>query len=44
MIAFRQAHPVLSKEEFYKDAEIQWFARMGGHPTGSTRKNNSLPV
>ena len=32
MIAFRQAHPVLSKEEFYKDAEIQWFAPHGGTP------------
>jgi len=25
MIAFRHAHPVLSKEHFYTSAEIQWF-------------------
>jgi isoamylase len=25
MIAFRCAHPILSKEKFYTDAEIQWF-------------------
>jgi glycogen operon protein len=25
MIAFRRAHPVLSKEQFYTDAEIHWF-------------------
>ena len=30
MIAFRRAHPVLSKEQFYTDAEIQWFAPQGG--------------
>ena len=32
MIAFRQAHPILSKEQFYTDAEIQWFAPHGGLP------------
>ena len=25
MIAFRRAHPVLSKEQFYTDADIRWF-------------------
>ena len=25
MIAFRRAHPILSKEKFYTDAEIHWF-------------------
>ncbi len=25
MIAFRRAHPVLSKEQFYTEAEISWF-------------------
>jgi isoamylase len=25
MIAFRRAHPVLSKEQFYTDADIGWF-------------------
>ena len=32
MIAFRRAHPVLSKEQFYTDAEIQWFGPQGGLP------------
>jgi isoamylase len=30
MIAFRRAHPILSKEQFYTDAEIQWFGPQGG--------------
>ena len=32
MIAFRRAHPVLSKEQFYTDAGIQWFGPQGGSP------------
>ncbi|EKU96643.1 glycogen debranching enzyme GlgX [Leptolyngbya sp. PCC 7375] len=32
LIAFRQAHPVLSREAFYTDAEIQWFGPQGGLP------------
>ena len=32
MIAFRRAHPILSKEQFYTDAEIQWFGPQGGLP------------
>jgi glycogen operon protein len=32
MIAFRRAHPVLSKEQFYSDAEIRWFGAHGGLP------------
>ena len=32
MIAFRHAHPELSKEQFYTDAEIQWFSPQGGLP------------
>ena len=32
MIAFRRAHPVLSKEHFYTDAEIHWFGPQGGSP------------
>jgi isoamylase len=32
MIAFRHAHPILSKEQFYTDAEIQWFGPLGGLP------------
>jgi glycogen operon protein len=30
MIAFRSAHPILSKEQFYTDAEIHWFGPQGG--------------
>jgi glycogen operon protein len=29
MIAFRRAHPILSKAQFYTDAEVQWFAPQG---------------
>ena len=32
MIAFRSAHPILSKEQFYTDAEIRWFGPRGGLP------------
>jgi len=32
MIAFRRAHPILSKEQFYTDAEISWFGPQGGSP------------
>jgi glycogen operon protein len=32
MIAFRRAHPVLSKEQFYTDAEIRWLTPTGGVP------------
>jgi glycogen operon protein len=32
MIAFRSAHPVLSKEQFYTDVEIHWFGPRGGLP------------
>jgi isoamylase len=32
MIAFRRAHPILSKEQFYTDDEIQWFSPQGGSP------------
>lgn len=32
MVAFRHVHPVLSKEKFYSDSEIQWFAPQGGLP------------
>ncbi|MGA8262684.1 MAG: glycogen debranching protein GlgX [Arenicellales bacterium] len=32
MIAFRRAHPVLSKEEFYTEAEIQWYGPDGASP------------
>ncbi len=42
MIAFRRAHPILSKEQFYTDAEIHWFGPQGGR--GPTRRKSSLPV
>ena len=32
LIAFRGAHPILSKEQFYTDAEIEWFGPQGGLP------------
>jgi len=32
MIAFRRAHPILSKEQFYTDAEMSWFGPQGGLP------------
>lgn len=44
MIAFRRAHPVLSQEQFYTDAEIHWYGPQGGCPAGRTRKKNSSPV
>ncbi len=38
MIAFRCAHPVLSKEQFYRDSEIQWFSPQGGLPNWADPK------
>ncbi|MGA3268153.1 MAG: glycogen debranching protein GlgX [Verrucomicrobiota bacterium] len=38
MIAFRRAHPVLSKEQFYTDAEIHWFGPQGGLPKWTDSK------
>ncbi len=35
MIAFRSAHPVLSKEQFYAESEIHWFSPQGGLPNWS---------
>jgi len=32
MIAFRRAHPILSVEKFYADAEIHWFGPQGALP------------
>ncbi len=32
MIAFRRAHPILSQEHFYTDAEIHWFSPHGDLP------------
>lgn len=33
MIAFRRAHSVLRKEQFYRDTDIRWFGPRGGEPT-----------
>ncbi|MGA7983095.1 MAG: hypothetical protein WCA32_23075 [Chromatiaceae bacterium] len=38
MIAFRRAHPVLSREQFYTEAEIQWFGPQGGLPNWADPK------
>ena len=35
MIAFRAAHPILSKGQFYVDSEIKWFGPNGGAPNWS---------
>jgi glycogen operon protein len=42
LIAFRCAHPILSKEEFYTDAEIQWFGSQGGLPNWFDPKAKQL--
>jgi isoamylase len=42
MIAFRCAHPVLSKEQFYTDSEIQWFNPQGGTPNWADPKEKWL--
>src|SRR5580704_7486478 len=42
MIAFRRAHPVLRKEEFYTDADIEWFAPSGGRPNWSDGREKSF--
>ncbi len=42
MIAFRCAHPVLSKEQFYTDAEIQWLNPTGGVPDWFDPKQKSF--
>ena len=42
MIAFRDAHPVLSKEQFYADTEIRWFNPTGGLPDWFDPKEKSL--
>jgi glycogen operon protein len=42
MIAFRSAHPVLSKEVFYTDAEIHWFGPAGGLPNWADPKEKQF--
>ncbi|MGB9434935.1 MAG: hypothetical protein WBQ89_22010, partial [Candidatus Acidiferrum sp.] len=42
MIAFRRAHPILSEEQFYTDAEIQWFGSRGGLPNWADPKEKQF--
>jgi len=42
MIAFRRAHPILSNEQFYTDAEIHWFGSQGGLPNWADPKCKKL--
>ena len=42
MIAFRRAHPVLSKEQFYTDSEIHWFGPQGGLPNWADPKEKQF--
>ncbi len=42
MIAFRSAHPILSKEQFYKDDEILWFGPQGGLPDWADPKEKQF--
>jgi glycogen operon protein len=42
MIAFRRAHPILSKERFYADAEIHWFNPRGDLPRWTDPKEKQF--
>ena len=42
MIAFRRAHPVLSKEQFYTSAEIEWLGVRGGTPNWADPREKLL--
>ena len=42
MIAFRRAHSILSKEQFYTDAEIHWFSSQGGLPDWADPKEKQF--
>ena len=42
MLAFRSAHPILSKEQFYSDGEIHWFGSNGGLPDWADPKEKQL--
>ena len=42
MIAFRRTHPILSKEQFYTDAEIHWFGPQGEIPSWAGPKEKHL--
>jgi isoamylase len=42
MIAFRRAHPILSKEQFYTDPEIRWFGQQEGSPNWADPKEKQF--
>lgn len=42
MIALRRAHPILSKEQFFSDAEIQWLGPQGGLPNWADPKEKQF--
>jgi len=42
LIAFRRAHPILSKEQFYTDAEIHWLGPNGGLPNWADPKEKQF--
>ena len=42
LIALRRAHPILSKEQFYTDAEIHWFGPQGGLPDWADPKEKQF--
>lgn len=42
IIAFRQAHPALSKEQFYTDAQIHWFGPQGAVPAWGDPKEKQV--
>ena len=46
MIAFRRTHPILSKEQFYTDAEIHGFSPQRGLPnwTDPKEKQFACPI
>jgi isoamylase len=44
MIAFRRAHPILSREQFYTDAEIRWFGPQGGLPNWADPKGKQFAL
>jgi len=42
MIAFRRAHPILRREVFYTEADMQWFAPNGGIPGWTDERQKSF--
>jgi glycogen operon protein len=42
MITFRSAHPILSKEQFYSDADVHWFGLNGRLPNWDDLKEKQF--